>query len=79
MEILSTILEETNGGEEGLPLLVSSFRLFALLRSMAESEDSNDDLQDAWSERKTDLFNKLASTIGRFGKSSTPTLFSYED
>jgi hypothetical protein len=71
MEVLSNILEETNGGENGLPLLASSFRLFARLKSMAEGEDGNDDLQDAWSERKTGLFNKLASTIGKFGKSSS--------
>lgn len=68
MDILSTIFRETNGGEEGLPLLFSSFRLFARLKSMAEG-DSNDDLQDAWSEQKTGLFNELASTIGKFGKS----------
>lgn len=75
MEILGMILEETSGGEDGLPLLVSSFRLFARLKSMAEGEDSNDDLQDAWSERKTGLFNKLASTIGKFGKSSISSCF----
>lgn len=74
MEVLSAILEETNGSESGLPLLVSSFRLFARLKSMAEGEDSNDDLQDAWSEQKTGLFNKLASTIGKFGKSSKTIL-----
>ncbi|KAJ5676843.1 uncharacterized protein N7477_002476 [Penicillium maclennaniae] len=71
MEVLSAILEETNGSENGLPLLVSSFRLFARLKSMAEGKDSNDDLQEAWSERKTGLFNKLASTIGKFDSSTT--------
>lgn len=69
LQILSETLRTTNGGEEGLPLLVSSFRLFARLKSMAENEDGNDDLQDAWSERKAGIFNDLASTIGRFGKS----------
>lgn len=68
MDILSEIFREINGGEEGLPLLFSSFRLFARLKSMAEG-DSNDDLQDAWSARKTGLFNELASTISKFGKS----------
>jgi hypothetical protein len=66
MNILSVVFKETNGGEEGLPLLFSSFRLFARLKSMAEG-DGNDDLQDAWTERKTGLFNELASTIGKFG------------
>lgn len=69
MDILSVIFKETNGGEEGLPLLFSSFRFFARLKSMAEG-DSNDDLQDAWSERKTGLFNEVASTIGNFGMQS---------
>lgn len=68
MEILSAVFRETNGGEEGLPLLVSSFRLFACVKTMAESDDGNDDLQDAWSERKGGLFNDLASTIGKFSK-----------
>lgn len=65
--ILNSLLRETNGGEEALPLLVSSFRLFARLKSIAES-DSNDDVQDAWSDRKAGLFNALASTIDTFGK-----------
>ncbi|KAJ5682594.1 hypothetical protein N7462_005759 [Penicillium macrosclerotiorum] len=70
MDILSTFFKNTSGGEEGLPLLASSFRFFARLKSMAEG-DSNDDLQDAWLERKTGLFNDLASTIGMFDSSTT--------
>ncbi|KAJ5581771.1 Zinc finger RING-CH-type [Penicillium sp. DV-2018c] len=70
MDILGSVLRDTNGGEEGLPLLVSSFRLFARLRSIAES-DSNDDVQDAWSDSKTGLFNALASTIDTFDSSTT--------
>jgi hypothetical protein len=69
MDILGSVLRDTNGGEEGLPLLVSSFRLFARLKSIAES-DSNDDVQDAWLDRKTELFNALASTVDTFGKHS---------
>lgn len=67
MEILSLVFRNTNAGEDGLPLLVSSFRLFARLKAMAEGE-TNDDLQDAWLERKTGLSNELVSTIGQFGK-----------
>ncbi|KAJ5774837.1 Zinc finger RING-CH-type [Penicillium paradoxum] len=70
MEILNSALRSTNGGEEGLPLLVSSFRLFARLKSISES-DSNDDVQDAWLDRKTTLFNALASTIDTFDSSTT--------
>lgn len=72
MQILSATFKATHGGEEGLPLLVSSLRLFARLKSMAESEDGNDDLQDAWSERKTEIFNEVASTIREFGKTYRP-------
>ncbi|KAJ5131164.1 Zinc finger RING-CH-type [Penicillium bovifimosum] len=70
MNILGSVLRDTNGGEEGLPLLVSSFRLFARLKSIAES-DSNDDVQDAWSDLKTGLFNSLVSTIDTFDSSTT--------
>ncbi|KGO76600.1 Zinc finger, RING-CH-type [Penicillium italicum] len=70
MGILNSVLQGTNGGEEALPLLVSSFRLFARLKSISES-DSNDDVQDAWSDRKAGLFNALASTIDTFDSSTT--------
>ncbi|KAJ5987519.1 hypothetical protein N7451_011884 [Penicillium sp. IBT 35674x] len=70
MENLSLVFKNTNGGEDGIPLLVSSFRLFARLKAMAEGE-SNDDLQDAWLERKTGLSNELVSTIGQFDASTT--------
>ncbi|KAG0158650.1 hypothetical protein PDIDSM_6167 [Penicillium digitatum] len=70
MGVLSSVLQGTNGGEEALPLLVSSFRLFARLKSISES-DSNDDFQDAWSDRKAGLFNALASTIDTFDSSTT--------
>ncbi|KAJ6001447.1 hypothetical protein N7522_006674 [Penicillium canescens] len=70
MDILSAVFRETNGGEESLPLLVSSFRLFSKLKSISEG-DSNDDVQDAWSDRKTNLFNDVASTIDKFDSSTT--------
>lgn len=72
IQFLTATFQTTNGGEEGLPLLVSSFRLFARLKSMAESQDANDDLQDAWTEQKSEIFNALASAISRFGKISEP-------
>ncbi|KXG50701.1 Zinc finger, RING-type [Penicillium griseofulvum] len=70
MAVLKSVLQGTNGGEEALPLLVSSFRLFARLKSISES-DSNDDVQDAWLDRKAGLFNTLASTIDTFDSSTT--------
>ncbi|XHG07096.1 hypothetical protein AWENTII_010256 [Aspergillus wentii] len=66
MEILSTTWREASGGDEALPVLISSFRLFARLRSIADNEDSNDDVKDAWSDRKATLCNNLISTLRKF-------------
>ncbi|CAG7925058.1 unnamed protein product [Penicillium olsonii] len=70
MDILSTVLRNTNGGEDALPLLVSSFKLFSRLKSISEG-DSNEDVQDAWATRKGDLFTALASTIDTFDSETT--------
>lgn len=69
MNILKSVFRNTNGGEDALPLLVSSFKLFSQLKSISEG-DSNDDAQDAWAARKGRLFTALASTIDTFGKPS---------
>lgn len=74
MEILSVTWREASGGDEGLPVLESSFRLFARLKSIVDDEDSNDDVKDAWSDRKTTLFNDLTSTLRRFGQYLPKTL-----
>lgn len=68
MEILSTTWQETGGSEDGLLVLEPSFRLFACLKSIVDNEESNDDVKDAWSDRKTVLFNGLTSTLKKFGK-----------
>lgn len=67
IKALISVFKDVNGGEEGLPLLVSSFRLFIRLETMLEGE-CNDDLQDTWSEQKNPLHRDLISTIGKFGK-----------
>lgn len=68
MDILSTIWQDINGGDEALSLLLASFRLFAALKSIVDNEDSNDDVKDAWADRKTVLFNRLTSTLHKFGR-----------
>lgn len=68
MEILSSSWRETGGGDEGLPVLETSFRLFACLKSIVDDEESNDDVKDAWSDHKTTLFNDLTSTLRKFGE-----------
>lgn len=67
MDILSSVFQKSSGGEEALPLLGSSFRLFSCLKSISEG-DGNEDAQDAWAARKAGLFTVLASTIDTFGK-----------
>ncbi|KAJ6145689.1 hypothetical protein N7470_009584 [Penicillium chermesinum] len=69
IKALISIFKEVGGGEEGLPLLVSGFRLFVCLKNLLEGE-CNDDLQDTWSDQKTDLYEALISTIGRFDSST---------
>ena len=66
LDTLSRLWKETGGGDEALPLLAASFRLFSRLRTMAEG-DCNDDLKDTWTARKSTLFRQLASVLGRFG------------
>jgi hypothetical protein len=70
IDILSSIFRGTGGGEDGLPLLDSSFKLFSQLKSISES-DSNEDAQDAWAARKVKLFTALASTIDTFDSATT--------
>ncbi|KAF7587779.1 hypothetical protein BBP40_006714 [Aspergillus hancockii] len=70
MDVLSTTWQETNGGDEALPVLLASFRLFARLKAILGNEGSNDDVKDAWSDRKAALFNDLTSTIRKFDSST---------
>ncbi|EAW07440.1 ubiquitin-protein ligase RKR1 [Aspergillus clavatus NRRL 1] len=71
IDVLCAIWHEVNGGDDALPLILSSFRLFAALRSIVADEDSNDEVKDVWSERKTELFNNLVSTLGKLDHSTT--------
>ncbi|KAE8336618.1 hypothetical protein BDV24DRAFT_109510 [Aspergillus arachidicola] len=71
MDALSTTWREASGSDEALPVLLGSFRLFARLRSIVGNEDSNDDVKDAWSDRKAGLFNDLTATIKEFDSSIT--------
>lgn len=68
IEILCVTWREIGGSEDGLLVLEPSFRLFACLKSIVDNEESNDDVKDAWSDRKTALFNGLTSTLKKFGK-----------
>ncbi|GAB1193625.1 hypothetical protein APSETT444_002846 [Aspergillus pseudonomiae] len=71
MDALSTTWREASGSDEALPVLLASFRLFARLKSIVGNEDSNDDVKDAWSDRKAVLFNDLTATIKEFDSSIT--------
>ncbi|RAL17076.1 ubiquitin-protein ligase RKR1 [Aspergillus homomorphus CBS 101889] len=71
LEILDATWRDTNGGDEALPVFLSSFRLFAKLQSIVEDDESNDDVKDAWSDRKSKLVNGLTSTLRKFDPSTT--------
>lgn len=69
-DMLEMLISLWNGdltGDDSLPVLHSSLRLFACLRSLASSE-SNDDLEDAWKESNKNLSTHLIANLGQFGK-----------
>ncbi|PWY66441.1 hypothetical protein BO70DRAFT_345831 [Aspergillus heteromorphus CBS 117.55] len=71
IDIISTTWQEIGGGDEAVPALQASFRLFARIKAIAADDESNDDVKDAWSDGKTRLFNSLASTLRKFDSSTT--------
>jgi hypothetical protein len=76
MEILGSTWRNISGGDGALTVLYSSFGLFRCLESIVKDEDSNDDVKDAWTERKTTLINDLTSTLWKF--STIPTMYLVE-
>lgn len=78
MDALSTTWRGASSSDEALPVLLGSFRLFARLRSIVGNEDSNDDVKDAWSDRKAELFNDLTATIKGFGQYMLDDGWSYK-
>ncbi|KAI9370806.1 hypothetical protein BJX61DRAFT_513943 [Aspergillus egyptiacus] len=71
MEILGSTWRNTSVGDASLAALNSSFRLFSCLNSIVNDDDSNDDVKDAWADRKNALFNGLTSTLWKFDPSTT--------
>ncbi|KAL4750686.1 hypothetical protein BDW72DRAFT_193622 [Aspergillus terricola var. indicus] len=70
-EILRETWRAISGGDGALTVLNSSFRLFSSLELIVKDEDSNDDVKDAWADRKTKLFDGLTSTLWKFDSSTT--------
>ncbi|KAL5364697.1 hypothetical protein BJX96DRAFT_168501 [Aspergillus floccosus] len=66
LEILSNTWQEIGGSDDALPVLLASFKLFARIKSIVADEESNDDVKDAWAERKAALCNGLTSTLRKF-------------
>lgn len=73
LEILNNTWQEIGGGDDALPVLLASFKLFARIKSIVADEESNDDVKDAWAERKAALCNGLTSTLRKLGKYSRVT------
>lgn len=69
MQALIDTWEVIDAGDPSLPVLHSSLRLFAVLRSLVET-DPNDDLVDAWRDSKQKLFDNLVSTLSKLGMST---------
>ncbi|KAL4876265.1 hypothetical protein BJY04DRAFT_143573 [Aspergillus karnatakaensis] len=71
LDILSSTWRDISGGDAALTVLNSSFKLFSCLESIVKDEDSNDDVKDAWADKKTTLFGLLTSTLWKFDSSTT--------
>ncbi|KAL4909631.1 hypothetical protein BDW74DRAFT_186161 [Aspergillus multicolor] len=71
LEILRLTWQAISGGDGALAVLNSSFKLFSCLESIVKDDESNDDVKDAWADRKTALFNGLTSTLWKFDSSTT--------
>lgn len=72
-EILSTLVSawiELNDSDEDLPMLHSTLRLYQKLKIMAAKHDVNEDLQEAWQEKKSELDNALLNCLQLFSKPS---------
>lgn len=67
LELLISLWSGDITSDEKLPVLHSSLRLFACLRTLASS-DSNDDLEDAWKESNKNLSTHLIANLAQFGK-----------
>lgn len=65
-EVLESLWESSEASEEHLPVLHSSFRLFACLKTLATGE-SNDDLEDAWIAAQKTHPEKLIHLLTEFG------------
>ena len=72
LEILKSQWDRSISSDEFLPVLHSSLRLFACLRSLATS-DSNDDLKDVWAEAEKTHVASLTRVLTEFGEARTGT------
>ncbi|KAG2415147.1 hypothetical protein HFD88_006338 [Aspergillus terreus] len=70
LEILNNTWQEIGGGDDALPVFLASFKLFARIKSIVADEESNDDVKDAWAERKAALCNGLTSTLRKLDSST---------
>ncbi|KAL2855908.1 hypothetical protein BJY01DRAFT_196425 [Aspergillus pseudoustus] len=71
LDILGSTWRNIGGADSALPALNSSYQLYSCLESIVKDEDSNDDVKDAWAERKKALLNDMISTLWKFDSSTT--------
>ena len=65
-EVLGSLWESGEAIEDYLPVLHSSFRLFNCLKSLA-TDESNDDLEDAWIAAQKTHPERLVHLLTEFG------------
>lgn len=65
---LKSLWQKEELSSEYLPVLHSSLRLFSCLRKLA-TEDSNEDLEDAWKEARKSHTDNMVNMLKQFGKS----------
>ncbi|KAI1619165.1 armadillo-type protein [Exophiala viscosa] len=73
VECIVSMWCDGNALNEDLPLLHASLRIYARLRTLATSEDSNEDLSDTWNASQESLGEGLLQVLQSFGAQSMQT------
>lgn len=73
LEYIVSLWSNGNDLDEDLPLLHASLRIYARLRTLAKSDESNEDLVDAWEAAQGPLGEGLLQVLQSFGASSIQT------
>lgn len=73
LQSLMEILQNNNDLENDLPLLHAALRLYGRLKSLAMSDEPNEDLVDAWKAAQQDLEASLLGCLSNFSNTTNET------